>query len=281
LFWRPSTAKNIFRRLPWQIKVIAGPVFGGLAGLLGGVAGVIIGIILGYLLQELFGQFRSDREILNYFENPGRSGFYEGEPGLAAFCALGILIVARPPDFAPSSGPGSATDGEATAREVSRKAAAFFPGNQADASLIEHFCRLAWSRRYSLNPDLLTESLMARRGSGKDLPELGRALYELASGEKSLDLARYIRTMLDPGYNPRAEADEAPQAPEQDPWKILGLPPGTPIREVKSSFRKLAIRFHPDSLRELDKEQQKTAAETFIAIEEAYRKIVTEKKNPR
>jgi DnaJ like chaperone protein len=281
LFWRPSTVKNIFRRVPRKFKVISGPFLGGLIGLSGGVAGVLIGIILGYLVQELFSQFRSDKEALKYFENPGRSGFYEGEPGLAAFCALGILIITQPPDSSPFPSPGLATDGETAAREVSRKAVVFFPGSQADSSLIEHFCRLAWSCRYSLNPDLLAESLMARRGSGKDLPNLGRALYELALGEKSLNLARYVRAMLDPAYNPRAEEakeDKGSKVPKQDPWKVLGLAPGTPIEDVKSRFRKLAIRFHPDSLRELGEEQQETAARAFIAVKEAYQEIVAEEK---
>jgi DnaJ like chaperone protein len=235
--------------------------------------GALIGIILGYLVQELFGQFHSDREVLKYFENPGRPGFYEGEPGLAAFCALGILIITKPPDTSPFPASAPAMDGEAAAREVARKAAVFLPGGRADASLIEYFCRLAWSSRRSLNPDLLAESLMARRPSKKDLPELGRALYELASREESLDLARSIRVMLDPAYKPQTET---PAAPEQDPWALLGLAPGTPLKDVKSCFRKLAIRFHPDSLRGLDDERREAAAKAFIAIEEAYRKIITE-----
>jgi DnaJ-domain-containing protein 1 len=289
LFWRPSTVKNAFRRffhwfsrrLPGPFKVIAGPFFGGLIGLAGGIAGVLIGIVLGYLVQELFGQFRSDREALRYFENPGPSGFYEGEPGLAAFCALGILIIAQAPDSSPFSLSVPATDGDAAAGEVSRKAAAFFPGSRADASLMEYFCRLAWSCRQSLNPDLLAESLMARRSAAGDLGDLGRALYELASGEKSRDLARTIRAMLDSTYNPQAEKDEAPKAPEEDPWKVLGLEPGTPVKEVKSRFRKLAIRFHPDSLQDMDDGRRETAARAFIAIEEAYKKIVAGGKERR
>jgi DnaJ-domain-containing protein 1 len=244
---------------------------------LGGVAGLLIGIILGYLVQELFGQFHSDREALKYFENPGRSGFYEGDPGLAAFCALGILVAARSRDPSPFPAQGSAADGEAAVREVSRKAAAFFPENRAGSSLIEHFCRLAWSRRRSLNPDLLAESLMARRGSGKDLPGLGRALYELASDEKSLDLARSIRAVLDSAYDSRnggGGEDGDSKAPEQDPWRVLGLAPGAPIREVKSRFRRLAIRFHPDGLRKPEEEQRETAARAFIAIKEAYQEIL-------
>jgi DnaJ like chaperone protein len=290
LFWRPSTVKNFFlrffhrfflrffRRFKGPFKVIAGPFLGGLIGLSGGAVGVLIGIVLGYLIGELLGQFRGDREVLRYFENPGRSGFYEGEPGLAAFCALGILIAAQPPASSPFSLSAPAADGGAAAREVSRKAAAFFPGSRADASLVEYFCRLAWARRRSLNPDLLAESLMARRGAAQDLRDLGRALYELASGRKSLDLAGSIRAMLDGASNPHAGQEGAQKVPAEDPWKILGLEPGTPLEEVKSCFRKLAIRFHPDSLRDLDEERRETAAGAFIAIEEAYKKIVAEGK---
>jgi DnaJ-domain-containing protein 1 len=270
--------KNIFRRIPRRFKIIAGPLLGGLIGLSGGIPGMLIGIVLGYLVQELFGQFRSDKEALKYFENPGRPGFYEGEPGLAAFCALGILIIARRADSSPFPSPDPAGDGDAAAGEVSRKAADFFPGGRADSSLTGHFCRLAWSRRRSLNSDLLTESLMARRASKKDLPDLGRALYELASGEKSLDLARDIRAALDRDYHPQAEKDKRPKEREQDPWQVLGLAPGTPINEVKSRFRRLAIRFHPDSLRDQDSAEQETAARAFIAVEEAYQKIVSGEK---
>jgi hypothetical protein len=272
------TLKKIFRRIPRRVKIIAGPLLGSLIGLSGGIPGMIIGILLGYLVQELFGQFHSDKEALKYFENPGRPDFYEGEPGLAAFCALGILVVARRTDASPFPSPAPVTDGDAAAGEVSRKAAALFPGGRADSSLTGYFCRLAWSRRRRLNPDLLAESLMARRASQKDLPDLGRALCGLAWGEKSLDLARSIRAVLDPNYHPGAEETARPKEEEPDPWQVLGLAPGTPVKEVKSRFRRLAIRLHPDSLRDEDGPQRETAAVAFIALEEAYHKIVGREK---
>jgi DnaJ like chaperone protein len=228
-----------------------GPLIGGLIGLIiGGAAGLIIGAILGYFIRELLGQFHSDKKTLDYYENPGKPDFYEGEPGLAAYCALAILI---------------AGNGEAETEQAVRLAKTSFP--LADSSLIEHFCRLAWSKRKSLNPDLLAESLAARRKNRGDLPELGAFLYRLAADEKALNLATEIRLILEPHF-------QSDQAVSPDPWKILDLPPDTPLAEVKSHYRKLATQFHPDALQALDEEHREIAARAFMAIEEAYKEVL-------
>jgi DnaJ like chaperone protein len=240
-----------------------GPLAGGLIGLIGGLPGLIIGLVMGYLLQELAGQFRTDRAVLAYFENPGRSGFNEGEPGLAAFCALCILI----------------TGHEAKA---GRCAAEVFSGGKIPAALIESFCRLAGSRRRELNPDLLAESLASRRAALGDLPVLGKALHALASGGEELKTAAHIRGILDPGYRAfekgvHAAAERLVDGQGQDsggPWRVLGLEPGASEEEVKSCFRKLAIRFHPDSLSAMDPARREEASRTFLKIKEAYQQII-------
>jgi hypothetical protein len=69
---------------------------GGLAGFaIGRIPGTVIGIVLGYFLGGLWTQLLSDKAVLNYFENPGPRHFYEGEGGLAAFCALGMYILSK------------------------------------------------------------------------------------------------------------------------------------------------------------------------------------------
>jgi DnaJ like chaperone protein len=263
--------KKIIRSCPPWLKLAGGPLIGGLIGLMGGAAGFIIGAILGYFVQELLGQFRSDKEALGYYENPGSSNFYEGEPGLAAYCALAILILEEGFDKAELAKAGN---GEAGIEQAVRLAKASFP--LADFSLIEHFCRLAWSKRRNLNPDLLAESLAARRKKHEDLPELGAFLYRLAANEKALNLAIEIRLILDPHFQSELDANKAAlsdQAVSPDPWKILDLPPDTPLAEVKSHYRKLATQFHPDVLQALDEEHRETAARAFMAIKEAYREI--------
>jgi DnaJ like chaperone protein len=162
-----------------------------------------------------------------------------------------------------------------------------FTGPLTDPFLIEHFSRLALSNRDRLNKDLLAESLMSRRafspeakactgssGSRKDLGDLGRTLSRLATGEKARRLAREIRLVFDPVSQGEHPEDEQEIPGKSDPWKILGLPPGTPLREVKALYRRLAKQFHPDELEVLDEQRRETAARAFIAIKEAYQEIV-------
>jgi hypothetical protein len=253
-----------------------GPLAGGLIGLIAGLPGILTGILLGYLIQELFRQFRSDRAAAAYFENPGQPGFYEGEPGLAAWCALAVLVLSE--SISPEN--RDAGSENAITAEAVRGASAAFPGGGKYGSLIESFCRLAGARRKILNADLLAESLAARRASQGDLPWLGKTLHALASGNQALQTAAHIRSILDPGYRVFEQGvhDAAERLfsspPETDSWEVLGLKPGASPDEVKSGFRRLAILFHPDGLQELDERQREEAARAFMKIEGAYREIM-------
>jgi DnaJ-domain-containing protein 1 len=214
--------------------------------------------------------------VAAYFENPGRPGFYEGEPGLAAWCALAVIILSEsiPPE-------NRALDsGASIGEEIRRSAEAVFPGAGAYGPLIESFCRLAESRREALNADLLAESLAARRFSRGDLPLLGRTLHALAAGDEALRTAAHIRGIMDPGYRAFEQGvHHAAErlfftAPEASPWEVLGLRPGASPEEIKSGFRRLAMQFHPDSLQFLDEIRREEAARAFMRIEEAYREIM-------
>ena len=251
-------------RFPRRLRAFGAPVLGGLCGLIGGIPGFLIGLLLGYLLGELIVQSRSDSKILDYFENPSSQNFYEGEPGLAAWCALAVLVVSKnhhEPSF------------ERTLKQVVLGACHAFTDPRSEPGLMEHFSRLAWSRKENLNSDLLAESLASRRLSKGDAGNLGRCLYALADGEKARSYAREIRLILDPFSQDNKEPERSDAESEKDPWRILGLAPGTPLRELKAHYRRLAKQFHPDELQLLDEKQRETAARAFMAIKEAYKQI--------
>ena len=267
--------RKIINRCPPGLRRLGGPLLGGVIGLIGGIPGFFIGLLLGYLLRELFYQSFRDRRILTYFENPGQRQFYEAEPGLAAWCALAVLVSSEDNPESPQTTPA-----ESILKQVMLEASCVFAGPLSDPFLIEHFSRLALSVREKLNKDLLAESLASRRASLRlkgqagvfdsrdDLRSLGQALSRLAGGEKARRLAREICLVFDPSFE--SEKDNA----AGDPWKILGLPPGTQVREVKSHYRRLAKLFHPDELEVLDEQRRETAARAFIAIKDAYQKII-------
>jgi hypothetical protein len=262
----PKFLKRFFAKPPFWF----GPLTGALIGIVAGIPGIIIGLVMGYLVQELIRQFRSDRAASSYLENPGRPNFNEGEPGLASWCALCVLILGE---------------------ETGRDAAALFPWTKTKngkpggppLSLIESFCRIAEQQRGALNPDLLAESLASRRRDKGDLSFLGKQLHTLAQGEESLKTAARIRAIMDPGFRAfehtlhnAAERLFAANSDEASAWEIMGLHPGASPDDVKSIYRRLARQFHPDSLSALNEEQQKEAEIAFIKIQEAYGKIAKE-----
>jgi len=283
LGWFRVTVRKLINRCPRRIRVFLGPLLGGIIGLIGGIPGFLIGVLLGYLIRELFVQSFRDRRVIDYLENPGIQQFYEGEPGMAAWCALAVLVSSEDADIpAFPHGGSKATTPEKILRQVILGASCVFIKPAADSFLIEYFSRLAWLHKHSLNPDLLAESLAARRAyrgtkaSQRDLKNLGRALYDLAGGEKARRLAREIRLILDPAFKDEKEPDNSGPGihGNGDPWKILGLPPGTPPDEVKAHYRRLAKQFHPDELVVLDEQHRETAARAFMAIKEAYQEIM-------
>ncbi|MDR2181248.1 MAG: J domain-containing protein [Treponema sp.] len=235
-------------------------IAGAAAGYLLGTAGAVIGALLGYFLSELFSQLGSDRAALKYFENPGPSSFYEGEPGLAAFCALGVFLMSK-------ASPRVLIDEAASAR-IAGGAVSVFPRGKAVGLLAESFCRLAFTKTAVLNPDILCESLAARRRGAGDLPLLAAELASMAAGRAAQREASYIRQFLDPTYQP-----PLPDAVD-DPWKVLGIPEGSSREEAKSAFRGLARMFHPDNQTGLSAEEAEKMSDSFIKVRDAYRELM-------
>jgi hypothetical protein len=228
-----------------------------------GIPGMIAGVVLGYFVGGLWVQIGTDKVVLKYFENPGPSSFYEGDPGLAAFCALGVYIMSR-------AAPKVLAD-EAAAARIAGGAVSVFPQGKKIGPMAESFCRLAFTRLSVLNPDLLTESLAARRRNEGDLALLGSELASMAMGREARQEALYIRQYLDPSYQA-----PPPEHPEDDPWETLGISKGTSYHEVKSTFRRLALKFHPDNQPGLTEAERKKLSEVFIKIRDAYRVISRE-----
>jgi hypothetical protein len=244
---------TVLCRIPWIAA-------GGLAGIIFKVPGIIIGIVLGYFFGEIVAQLKNDRAIRRYFDNPGPSKFYEGEPGLAAFCALGAFLLSK-------ASPKVLTD-EAGAARIAGGAGSVFPAGKKITGLAESFSRIAFARSRFLNPDLLTESLAARRAGLGDLPLLASELFSMAMGREAEHEARFIRQFLDPTYQP-----PLPDEAIEDPWKVLGVSRNASREEIKSAFRRLALMFHPDNQTGLEEKEREKTSRTFVKIRDAYREL--------
>ena len=62
-------------------------------------------------------------------------------------------------------------------------------------------------------------------------------------------------------------------------YKILELDTNATMSEIKTAYRKMAKKYHPDKVLHLGKEHQKGAEEKFRKVQEAYEQLQKEKGN--
>ncbi len=74
----------------------------------------------------------------------------------------------------------------------------------------------------------------------------------------------------------RPEVDDASPPPEtaQSAWRVLGIPPGTEVAEVKRAYRRLARAVHPDLHPGATDDERRALEARFVVISEAYRALV-------
>lgn len=58
-----------------------------------------------------------------------------------------------------------------------------------------------------------------------------------------------------------------------DPYELLGVEYGTPEKVVKSAYRKLSIKFHPDKIKGVSEDEAKSLEEKFVLITKAYKAL--------
>ena len=62
-------------------------------------------------------------------------------------------------------------------------------------------------------------------------------------------------------------------------YKILEIDSNATLSEIKTAYRKMAKKYHPDKVMHLGKEHQKGAEEKFRKVQEAYEQLQKEKQN--
>ena len=66
----------------------------------------------------------------------------------------------------------------------------------------------------------------------------------------------------------------APKPQEQSSWRVLGLPPGAQVEEIKRAYRRLARTVHPDLHPDASDEERRALQARFVEITDAYRTLV-------
>ncbi len=72
----------------------------------------------------------------------------------------------------------------------------------------------------------------------------------------------------------KQDAEQATAKTNPDPYEILGIKPGATKAEIKSAYRKLAAKYHPDKAPNATDEIQKLAEERFKEILDSYNQLM-------
>ena len=135
---------------------------------------------------------------------------------------------------------------------------------------------------YALSPvDLFPEALLGGWGWLEDLILLFVLWTYLRGGGNPLGMFRYGRSQKS-GQNADQKGgfDQGETASNRkgsrypgDPFAVLGLSRNSSREEIKTAYRKMAAKYHPDKVEHLGEEFRELAEARFKEVQEAYRQI--------
>jgi len=59
-----------------------------------------------------------------------------------------------------------------------------------------------------------------------------------------------------------------------DPYSVLGIKRGASVEEIREAYRIAAAKYHPDKVSHLGEEFQELAHQRFVAIQQAYERLM-------
>lgn len=141
---------------------------------------------------------------------------------------------------------------------------------------------------YALFPYDLLPDFLVGLGWIDDLILLGglywyHFIYRPAKAREKYQREQYERTSYQEREGGHKKADQESQGSagrnnafsSHDPYQILGVSKNASADEIKSAYRKLAGKYHPDKVNHLGDEFRELAEERFKKIQEAYQKLST------
>ena len=81
------------------------------------------------------------------------------------------------------------------------------------------------------------------------------------------------------GNQSRSDAGQQGSSAPWDPYQVLEIERGASQEDIKSAFRRLAGKYHPDKVLHLGEEFKKLAEERFKEIQEAYGELMSNHKD--
>jgi len=131
---------------------------------------------------------------------------------------------------------------------------------------------------YILSPYDLLPDFLPVRGWIDDIIVLIvmiRYIVRLRRGASTAEPGQHASNRQTGGNRQEKTHDNGRQAYHgpRSPHEILGVPPHASQEEIRSAYRRLAGRYHPDKVAHLGKEFQELAEKRFKEIQNAYDRL--------
>ena len=112
----------------------------------------------------------------------------------------------------------------------------------------------------------------SKLGLARDIARiLEISVYDLRTIESKYRYGWYQQSDSQGGYRQQQEADwTRSHDPEEQYYAVLGLEKGATFEEIKKSYRKLCLQYHPDKVAHLGEEFKRVAEEKMKDINVAY-----------
>ncbi len=234
-----------------------------ITGTLGWMFGGPMGALLGYSLGSLFAKADEQEKFQKHYQNMS--------PPAAQF-EISLLILAAYVIKA---------DGKVDKRELDYVRSQFiqmFGAHRAGESF-KLFKHIINSKQVSLRQICLQ---IDKNVSHAQRLQLIHFLYGISMADGHLDSKEVVIIEKIGGYMYINVHDMASikamffKDPEQN-YKILDIKPSSSDLDVKKAHRKMAMKYHPDKLSDLNEAQQNMGKEKFLKVQDAFEAIKKER----
>ena len=234
-----------------------------ITGTLGWMFGGPMGALLGYSLGSLFAKADEQEKFQKHYQNMS--------PPAAQF-EISLLILAAYVIKA---------DGKVDKRELDYVRSQFiqmFGAHRAGESF-KLFKHIINSKQVSLRQICLQ---IDKNVSHAQRLQLIHFLYGISMADGHLDSKEVVIIEKIGGYMYINVHDMASikamffKDPEQN-YKILDIKPSSSDSDVKKAHRKMAMKYHPDKLSDLNEAQQNMGKEKFLKVQDAFEAIKKER----
>lgn len=241
-----------------------------IGGAVGWALGGPIGGVLGYWLGKMF----SDDSLAM---DGGAAGGHHGRGG------RGGRSSARPTragDFALSMVVLSAAVMQADARVLKSEldyVKQFFRTNFGQAQAEQLTLALREALKNPVDVRGVCMQIRAHMPHAKRLLLL-QYLYGIAQADGNVDpreveLIRRMATALGISDKDRASIEAPFHSDKPDPYTVLEIARDASDTEIKKAYRRLALKFHPDKVRDMGEAYAKQAEARFLEVQDAYESL--------